>query len=120
MYEFWYDYIKLKYGGKVKLIYMDTDSFIPHIKAEDFYRDIANDVQRWFDTFNYNENDKRLLPIGKNKKEISFFKDELRGKIMKEFFGLRAKTYAYLMDDDSEQKKAKGAKKVHNKKKTHV
>ena len=111
MYEFWYDYIKPKYGGKAKLIYMDTDSFIPHIKAEDFYRDIANDVERWFDTFNYDENDKRPLSIGKNKKEISFFKDELRGKIMKEFCGLRAKTYAYLMDDDSEQKKAKGAKK---------
>ena len=61
----------------------------------------------WLDTSNYDENDKRLLPIGKNKKVITLFKDELGGKIMKEFCALRAKTYAYLMDDDSEKKKAK-------------
>ena len=44
MYEFWYDYIKQKYGDNVKLCCMDTDSFIMHIKTEDFYKDIANDV----------------------------------------------------------------------------
>ena len=59
----------------------------------------------------YDENDKRPLPIDKNKEVISLFKDELRGKIIIEFVGLRAKTYAYLMDDDSEHKKAKGTKK---------
>ena len=90
---------------------MDTDSFIIHIKTEDFYKDIANDVKKWFDTSNYDESDKRPLPIGKNKKVIGLFKDELGGKIMIEFVGLRAKTYAYLMDDDSEHKKAKGTKK---------
>ena len=44
MYEFWYDYIKPKYQDKAKLCYMDTDSFVIHIKTEDFYEDIANDV----------------------------------------------------------------------------
>ena len=111
MYEFWYDQIKPKHQGKAKLCYMDTDSFIIHIKTEDFYKDIANDVEKWFDTFNYDENDNRPLPIGMNKKVIGLFKDELGGKIMKEFVGLRAKTYSYLMDDDSEHKKAKGTKK---------
>ena len=48
MYEFWYDYIKPKYGDKVRSCYMDTDSFIMHIKTENFYKDIANDVERWF------------------------------------------------------------------------
>ena len=94
-----------------KLCYTDTDSFIIHIITEDFYEDIANDVERWFNTSNYDKNDKRSLPIGKNKKVISLFKDELGGKIMKEFCALRAKTYAYLKDDDSEKKKAKGTKK---------
>ena len=56
---------------------MDTDSFIIHIKTEDFYKDIANDVEKWFDISNYDENDKRPLPIGKNKKVIGLFKDEL-------------------------------------------
>ena len=56
MNEFWYDYIKPKYQEKAKLCYMDTDSFIIHIKTEDFYKDIANDVEKWFDTSNYDKN----------------------------------------------------------------
>ena len=97
MYEFWYDYIKPKYQDKAKLCYMDTDSFIIHIKTEDFYEDIANDIEKWFDTSNNDEDDKRMRPIDKNKKVIGLFKDELGGKIMKEFAALRPKTYAYLM-----------------------
>ena len=69
-------------------------------------------LEKWFDTSNYDEKDKRPLLIGKNKKVIGFFKDELNRKIMKEFVALRAKTYAYLMDDDSEHKRAKGTKNV--------
>ena len=111
MYEFWYDYIKPKYKDKAKLCYMDTDSFIIHIKTEDFYKDIANDVERWFDTSNYDENGERPLPIGKNKNVIGLFKDELGGKTMIEFVGIRAKTWAYLMEDGSEHKKGKGTKK---------
>ena len=61
MNEFWYDYIKAKYKDKAKLCYMDTDSFIIHIRTEDFYEDNADDVEKWFDTSNYSENDKRLL-----------------------------------------------------------
>ena len=112
MYEFWYDYIKPKYKEKAKLCYMDTDSFVIHIFTEDFFEDINNDVERWFDTSNYDKIDKRPLLIGKNKKVIGMFKDELGGKIMKEFCAPRAKTYPYLIDDDDiEKKKAKGTKK---------
>ena len=75
MYKFWYDFIKPKYEDRAKLCYTVTDSFIIHIKAEDFYRDIADDVKKWFDTSNYDENDKRSLPIGKNKRVYGFFKD---------------------------------------------
>ena len=55
MYEFWYEYIKPKYGDREKLCYMGTDSFVIYIKTEDFYENIANDVERWFDTSNYDE-----------------------------------------------------------------
>ena len=99
MYEFWYDNIKPKYGDRANLCYTDTDSFIIYIKSEDFFEDISNDVERWFDTSNYDENDKRPLPIVKNKKVTGIFKDELRGKIIKEVVALRAKTYAQLIDD---------------------
>ena len=66
MYKLWYDYMKPKYGDNLKLCYMDTDSFIMHIKTEDFYKDIADDVEKRFDTSNY-EVDRRL-PTRKNKK----------------------------------------------------
>ena len=81
MYEFWYNYIKPKYDDKARLCYMDTDSFVIYIKTEDFYKDIANDVERWFDTSNYDKNDKRPLPICKNQKVTGLFKDELGGRI---------------------------------------
>ena len=80
---FLYDYIRPKHQEKAKLCYMDTDSFIIHIKTEDFSEDVADDVEKWFDNSNYDEGDKRLLPIGKNEKAIGPFKDELGGKIMK-------------------------------------
>ena len=111
MYEFWFDYIKPKYGDRTNLYYTDTDSLVIYIKIEDFYEGIANDVERWFDRSNYDENDERPLLIGKNKKVIGLFKDELGGNITTEFVALRAKAYAYLMEDGSEHKKAKGTKK---------
>ena len=111
MYEFWYDYFIPKYGDKAKLCYTDTDSFIIHIITEDFFEDISNDVESWYDTSNYDENDKIPLSIGKNIKVIGLFKDKLGGRIMKEFCALRPKTYSYLMDDDSEVNKSKGTKK---------
>ena len=77
MYEFWYDYIKPKCKDKAKLCYMDTDSFVIHIETEDFYEYITDDAEKWFDTSNYEEVDKRPLPIGENKKVIGLFKDEL-------------------------------------------
>ena len=58
MYEFWYHYIKPRYRDKAKLCYMDTDSFIIHTKTKDFCEDIADDVEKWFDTSNYDEHDK--------------------------------------------------------------
>ena len=90
---------------------MDTDSFVIYIETEEFYKDIAGDVERWFDTPNYDEKYQRPLPIGKNKKITGLFKDELDGKIMTEFVALRAKVYAYLMEDNSEHKKSERNKK---------
>ena len=66
MYEFWYGYLKPKYANKIKLCYMDTDILIPFIKTEDFYEDIANDVEKRFDKSNYEVD--RPLSMGKNKK----------------------------------------------------
>ena len=91
MYKFWYDYFKAKYGDRAKLCYTDTDSFIINIITEDFFQDISNDVEKWFDTSNYDKNDKRTLPIEKNKKVPGLFKDELGEKIITEFVALRPK-----------------------------
>ena len=66
MYEFWYDYVKQKYGEKVKLCYMDTDSFMVYIRTDDIYKDIAEDVETRFDITNYELD--WPLPKGKNEK----------------------------------------------------
>ena len=71
MYEFWYDYVKPKYGKKSKLCSKDTHSFIVYIKTDDIYKDIAEDVERRFDMSNYESESnsiERPLPKGKNKK----------------------------------------------------
>ena len=90
MYEFWYDYIKLKYGDKVKLCYMDTDSFIIHIETGDWrLKILLRTLINGFDTSGYDKKGNRPIPIGINKKVIGMFKDQLNGKIMKEFCALR-------------------------------
>ena len=66
IYEFWYDYMNPKYNDNVKLCYMDTDSFVMNIKTSDFCKDIPNDVEKRFDTSNYEVN--RPLPTGEKKK----------------------------------------------------
>ena len=76
-----------------------------------FFLDISDGVERWFDTSNHDENYKIPLPMGKKKNVIRLFKDEIGGKIIKEYCALRAKPYSYLIGDDSEVKKAKGTKK---------
>ena len=112
MYEFHYDYMVPKYSlEKLKLCYMDTDSLVYDIKTEDFYEDIANDVEARFDTSGYSKTDFRPLPIGLNKKVIGLMKDELGGKIMTEFVALRPKLYSYKKLDGLEDKKCKGIKK---------
>ena len=62
MYKFWYDYFKPKYGDRAKLCYTDTDSFIIYIKTEDFSQDVSNDVEKWFDTSNFDKNDNNIFP----------------------------------------------------------
>ena len=131
MYEFHYDYMKPKFEGpqgpghkrpkEFQLCYMDTDSLVYHIKTEDFYADIVNDVEERFDTSGYVPDGYYVprtaawshhpLPIGKNKKVIRLMKDELGGAIMTEFVSLRPKLYSNNKLDGSEDKKCKGIKK---------
>ena len=109
MYEFWYDYVKVKYMDNARLCYIDTDSFVINVKTKDFYKDIAEDVKERFDTSKFSYD--RPLPINMNKKVVGFMKDELGGGIINEFVALRPKAYSYRTDDLVELKKAKGTKK---------
>ena len=107
MHECWYDYIKPKHQNNAKLCYMDTDSFVIYIKTEDVYEDIADEVEKRFDTSNYEVN----RPLRKIKKVIGLMKNELGGKFMTEYAALRTKTYSYLKDDRKNDKKEKRTKK---------
>ena len=109
MYDFHYNYMKHKYPhDELTICYRDTDSLIYSIKTEDFYKDIADDVETRFDTSGYIPN--RPLPVGLNKKVIGLMKDELGGEIMTEFVSLRPKMYSYKVGN-SEPKKCKRIKK---------
>ena len=120
MYEFHYKYIKPKYGDKAKLLFTDTGSLMYEIKTEDFYKDISGGVKDRFDTSDYPPNHPSGIPTGCNKKVLGVFKDEVAGRYIEEFVGLRAKLYSYKMFEGKECKKCKGVKKsVVNKSITH-
>ena len=99
MYEFWYEYLKPKYKDKVKLLYMDTDSFVLEIETDDFYKDTKDGLKEWFDTSKYSKD--MVLPeeyrqnASVNNKVIGKMKDELHKGYMREFIALSPKVYAY-------------------------
>ena len=110
MYDFHYNFIKSMYGDKAKLLLTDTDSLMYEIQTEDFYKDISGDVKDRFDTSDYPPNHPSGIPSGFNKKVLGMFKDEVNGKYIEEFVGLRAKLYSYKMFEGEESKKCKGVK----------
>ena len=111
IYDFHYNYIIPKFGKKQKLLFTDTDSLCYEIETDDFFTDIADDVEEMFDTSNFEKNHPSGIH-GKNKKVPGMMKDEAGGKIIEEFVGLRAKLYSYKMFEGKEEKKCKGIKKV--------
>ena len=110
MYDFHYNFVRKMYGSKAKLLFTDTDSLAYEIETEDFYKDMIPYAKSKFDTSNYPTDHPSGMPAGLNKKVVGMFKDECGGKNMTEFVGLRAKMYAYKVEDE-EHKKAKGVKK---------
>ena len=111
IFDFHYNYIKRKYGDKAKLLFTDTDSLMYEIITKDFYKDISGDVKNRFDTSDYPENHPSGIPTGINKKVLGMMKDEVAGKNIKEFVGLRPKLYSLKMEEGKETKKCKGVKK---------
>ena len=106
MYDFYYNHLKKTYGENVRLLYTDTDSVIIHVTTEDIYADMMKHADL-YDTSNYSPD--HQLFSDTNKKVIGKFKDELGGKAMKEFVGIRPKMYSYVGEDSG--KRAKGVKK---------
>ena len=111
MFDFHYNYIKKKYSKEAQLLFTDTDSLMYHICTKDFYKDIAGDVMDKFDTSDYPPNHKSGIPTGLNKKVIGMFKDEVAGRQITHFVGLRPKLYSYKVENEVDLKKCKGIKK---------
>ena len=106
MYDYYYNHLKVKYADRVKLLYTDTDSVIVHVQTDDLYKDMLESAAI-YDTSNY-PSDHPLYSTN-NKKVIGKFKDELGGKVMMEFVGIRPKMYSYTGEESG--KRAKGVKK---------
>ena len=96
---------------KAELLFTDTDSLMYEIKTKDFYKDISQDILSNFDTSDYPLEHPSGIPTGINKKVIGMFKDEVSGKQITHFVGLRPKLYSYKVEDEKELKKCKGIKK---------
>ena len=111
MFDFHYNYIKKKYGKKAELLFTDTDSLMFHIKTKDFYKDIFHDIKSKFDTSDYPPDHKSGILTEVNKKVIGMFKDEVAGKQITHFVGLRPKLYSFKIEEDKEVRKCKGIKK---------
>ena len=111
MFNFHYTYIKEKYGKKAELLFTATDSLIYLINTKDFYKDISPDILSKFDTSDYPSNHESGIPTGVNKKVIGMFKDEVAGKQITHFVGLRPKLYSFRIEEEREVKKCKGIKK---------
>ena len=111
MFNFHYTYIREKYGNKAELLFTDTDSLMYQIKTKDFYKDISFDILTKFDTSDYPPNHPSGILTGANKKVIGMFKDEVAGKQITHFVGLRPKIYSFKIEEDREGKKCKGVKK---------
>ena len=112
MFDFHYKYIQKKYTyKKAKLLFTDTDSLMYELKTEDFYADIAADIKTRFDTSDYLPNHKSGIQTGLNKKVIGKFKDEVAGRQITKFVGLRPKLYSFKIEDSFTTKKSKGIKK---------
>ncbi len=110
MFDFHYGYIKKKYGGRAQLLFTDTDSLAYEIRTKDFYKDISGDVISRFDTSDYPEVHPSGILTGVNKKVIGLFKDEVAGKQITHFVGLRPKLYSFKIEDSKVVKKCKGVK----------
>ena len=111
MFDFHYNYIRKKYGNKAELLFTDTDSLMFQIYTDDFYKDISPDILTKFDTSDYPPNHKSGITTGVNKKVIGMFKDEVAGKQITCFVGLRPKLYSFRIEEDKEVRKCKGIKK---------
>ena len=112
MFDFHYNYIQKKYTYKrAKLLFTDTDSLMYQINTDDFYDDISEDIRDKFDTSEFPPNHKSGILTGANKKVIGMFKDEVAGRQITHFVGLKAKLYSFKVEDSNTSKKCKGIKK---------
>ena len=112
MFDFHYNFIQKKYSYKrAKLLFTDTDSLMYELNTDDFYDDIRNDIREKFDTSDYPQDHKSGILTGVNKKVIGMFKDEVAGKQITKFVGLKPKLYSFKVEDSNISKKCKGIKK---------
>lgn len=104
MMEFYYSYLKPKFGSRVKLLYSDTDNYIISVQSPDFHAEIKPDITRFFDTSGYSQEmlDKYDFP-SVNKKRVGFFKDEADGNTIVHYVGLKAKAYALKIEKENDQ-----------------
>ena len=113
--QYWtyhYDYIRAKYNDAAELLFIDTDSLLYLIHTDDFYKDISRDIKRKFDTSDYPESHPSGILTEVNKKVIGMFKDEVAGRQITHFVGLRPKLYSFKVEGGGLTKNVKVLRKM--------
>ena len=118
MFDFHYNFVQKKYSyKKARLLFTDTDSLMYELKTDDFYADISADIKARFDTSDFPQGHESGILTGVNKKVIGKFKDEVAGRQITHFVGLKPKLYSFKIEESKTNKKCKGVKKAVVKKK---
>ncbi|XP_023317289.1 uncharacterized protein LOC111694219 [Trichogramma pretiosum] len=112
LYRFHYDFMRDRFGNNCKVLYTDTDSLVYEIGGQNVYEVMKHkDNINEFDTFDYEKDNPFGMPLlRENSKKIGLMKDELCGKILRRFCGLRSKMYSVDIQNGGVIKKIKDIK----------
>lgn len=110
MYDYHYNVMQKHYGGKIKLMYTDTDLLVYHIDTEDFYADLSanHNLLDWMDTANLPRD--HPCYVAERKKCPGFFSDDVDCNVITEFCALRVKSYAFNIYAGPEENTVRGEK----------
>ena len=111
MYRAHYLHFKPAYGPSLRLLMMDTDSFVYHIKTQDLIRDMVETNKMYDRHVTFDLSTREALGLAEHAGKLGCFKYEAGDGAFQCFAGLQSKMYLLQAASGSSEKKAKGIPK---------